>query len=73
MTEFWSVKSNISWVTLPGKKNLKNIWITDIQPKGLQIVNKFFVEKEQLLQNSLSKTAISLLPVIAIAIAIAKL
>jgi len=55
------------------QKNLKNIWITDIQPKGLQIVNKFFVEKEQLLQNSLSKTAISLLPVIAIAIAIAKL
>jgi len=55
------------------EKNLKNIWITDIQPKGLQIVNKFFVEKEQLLQNSLSKTAISLLPVIAIAIAIAKL
>jgi len=45
-----------------GNKNLKNIRIRDIQPKGMQIVNKFCKEKEQLLQVPLSKTAISSLP-----------
>jgi len=46
-----------------GNKNIKNIRITDIHPKGLQIVNKFRrEEKEQLVQVPLSKTAISSLP-----------